>query len=361
MTSAISLKTLSSLILSFTVLLIFSVFNRYLMQDYSIIFLMLILFFTLLFTKSYQSIPRKFIKSRLALYLLIFFSYSIFSMLFTVNEDYLFNQIFLQENLTFSFNPLTNILFQFCVLIFSLIIFYNKPSFPFWLKTLITLYIVLFVLRNTINFEELKSGYRLGPGYMIFSLIGFMFLDYSKSVYRYIPYILTIFFIAWLYLLGNRGPTLSCIIFLFFIQLWPLISRNKVLFRSTYWSIVLSIVIFIIGYIYVILANPDLANTINSFGESITSRGIFSRFFVWGNVILYIIDYPVFGYGIDTSSSYFYPKGYNDSLLRDSISSHSLFLELLFRLGAVGFTLFLAIFYEIWKTFGLLGITEILE
>ena len=94
------LKTLSSLILSFTVLLIFSVFTIFnaRLQHY---FFDANLFFTLLFTKSYQSIPRKFIKSRLVLFVYIFF-YSIFNMLFTVNEDYLFNQIFYKKNLTFS-------------------------------------------------------------------------------------------------------------------------------------------------------------------------------------------------------------------------------------------------------------------
>ena len=324
------------------------------MYDLNLLILVIILFVICLYNEGFNSIPNKLLFSRLSFYMGIFILYLFirqydFSNSFhlsLINNKYMFND----EN--FNFGEVTYTILQFSIFFLSAIIYYNNPRQPLWFWLLISGYMILFVLRNSIGFEELKSGYRLGAGYLIFSLIGFMFIKDLKNNFRkIIPFVVCITFILWNYFIGNRTPVLALIIFLVTMYFWPVIIKNKLMFFSFFWIVTGSIMASIFGYTYIIISNPTLAENINNFVITLTSRDFTSRFFVWSNVMTYIVDNPIFGHGTDMSSEWFAPKGYTEDMLRDQISSHSLYLELLLRLGIVGLLIYLSIFFSIWKIF----------
>lgn len=324
------------------------------MYDLNLLILVIILFVICLYNEGFNSIPNKLLFSRLSFYMGIFILYLFIKQydfsnsfhLSLINNKYMFND----EN--FNFGEVTYTILQFSIFFLSAIIYYNNPRQPLWFWLLISGYMILFVLRNSIGFEELKSGYRLGAGQLIFSLIGFMFIkDFKNDFRKIIPFVVCITFILWNYFIGNRTPVLALIIFLVIMYFWPVIIKNKLMFFSFFWIVTGTLIVSIFGYTYIIISNPTLAENINNLVITLTGRDFTSRFFVWSNVMTYIVDNPIFGHGTNMSSESFVPKGYTEDMLRGHISSHSLYLELLLRLGIVGLLIYLSIFFSIWKIF----------
>jgi len=134
------------------------------------------------------------------------------------------------------------------------------------------------------------------------------------------------------------------------MKVWPKITKNRFIFYSTFWLVIIFILASIIGYTYFISINHIIADKVNDFSIFVMNRDIFSRFPIWNILLSDIQERLIFGYGTESASSTFVAPVYS-GIVRDNLASHSLFLELILRLGLVGLLIYLLIFFSIWHLY----------
>ncbi len=139
--------------------------------------------------------------------------------------------------------------------------------------------------------------------------------------------ILILFFFAMLQLLYfvNRVPALSFMLVLFVYYFWSWLSKSK--WRYTRLILLFFTVIILLPYLYV---ESDISYA-DELSRQYFNKGIDGRMSIWPDIIDNIYSETWFGKCSNCGTQY-----YLNSLGTRNLSSHNTFLELTFRMGALG-------------------------
>lgn len=191
---------------------------------------------------------------------------------------------------------------------------------------------------------------------------GFFFLDNSLLLGRItvilLPYMYLVFdrkpklkllfpLIVLVYLVSilNRTSLIAAAIFFLTYYLYPYLIVNKIRYKLFFSCSI--ILIFSFMFIYLLSGFVFLEDFSTAyFGGKSLGRG---RDMLWPELLLYIIDKPLFGHGINQASDYLQSSvailGYR------GLDSHNIYLEMLLRGGIVLLSFFIILFYRIWGSF----------
>jgi O-antigen ligase len=222
----------------------------------------------------------------------------------------------------------------------------GQLSRPLWF--LICGYIVAYMLRNSVDISALQQGYNLSPGFVIFSLLGFTFLGPRIQGTHRVALALAFVSMLWLALIGARSATGTIMIFLFVLAAWPLITRSKLMYALTLVGVVVAIVLFHVLYFAFATNSADPLVADASIG--IFQKRLGTRIDIWVHLAYLIWESPWLGYGTDAATLDVAPLMMLEfSYNRSNLGSHSLYLELLYRLGVVGLAGFALLVVAIWR------------
>jgi O-antigen ligase len=326
--------------------LFFIPFNRYIMHEANVPYLLLLLISIVIAIKI-KEIPQKLFIGGVSISMVLFICY----LILRIENNVVSPLDGGDGHIVDIASVIATISLHFILCMVAALIYYNRGDLSLTLWFLVGGYIIIFVLRHSMIYEELKTGYRLSLGYVLYSLIPFLYIKYfNRKVMDIIPYIITFSVAIWLFFLGNRQPVIGLLIFLITMYVWPIITKSKFIFYSTFWLTVTSILTLIVGYVYTIASNAAVAHIVNNISMAIMNRNILSRFNIWFSILSKIQEKFYFGYGTMHSSTLFIAPDVMD-MNRATLSSHSLYLELWVRLGLVGLFGYLFIFFNIWIFF----------
>lgn len=184
-----------------------------------------------------------------------------------------------------------------------------------------------------------SSSFDLANGLLLSLLLGYIFNSISKlrgddfNVYHLIVFLLlgSFFIIA-----SNRASFLALIIFYIIYFWYPFFTKSII--RSVFFLLLFSAILIVTLMLYSTGSLEFFSDASINLFDKPTETG---RSSIWLELIAYISDAQMFGYGIDQSSSYLYSP-----FLGRSLSSHNTFFEILLRGGAV--LLFLILSYIIY-------------
>jgi O-antigen ligase len=211
-------------------------------------------------------------------------------------------------------------------------------------------YILAYMLRNSGDIHALQDGYNLSPGFVVCTLLPFAFLRPGADRPRVIPVLLALFSAFWLALIGARTATGSILIFLAAMYFWPWIARSRMTFFTAFLGLLLVIVAFNVLYLAFATNSAESLVAGSSFG--IFEKRLGTRIEIWGHLSYLILQRPWFGYGTDQTTLGVAPLMLMEfTLNRNNLGSHSLYFELLYRLGVVGLAAFVIVLFSIWTSF----------
>ncbi len=321
--------------------------NRYIFVSSNLPFLFLVMIF-IAFIFGSQRIPKGITFPIITFFMLIFIVYmylrwntdnnSLSQIPLSDWEDYsLFGRI-----------DITDQLIYYGLFISAALIYYNKGKFPFTLWMIISGYILASIIRRSLVFSALKAGYNLSPGFVLFSLIPFVFLINfrNRSKMRFVPHIILAICILWQLLLGARTTSVSLLFFYTCLIAWPIITRNRFNYFATFWGTLIFAII--IPAVYLVLIPTGVLEPINEISKLLFQKRIGTRFNIWSQLTFLILERPLFGFGTECASALFAaPAG----VARNNLASHSTYFELMLRLGVSGLILYVAILFGIWRVF----------
>tara|TARA_Y100000591_G_C21738003_1_gene647745 strand:- start:208 stop:1047 length:840 start_codon:yes stop_codon:yes gene_type:complete len=201
-----------------------------------------------------------------------------------------------------------------------------------------------------------SEDYSLGLGTIFLTTLPFIFLGFNDiDKFKSIKInLISIFVLIALMIFGNRAASLSVVIFLILYNVWPLFVRNK------FYHLLIFIAFFIfLGLFFLIYLNShDFISQHNyeikrySFiGGEFFSKALDTRYDIWFHLSSIIMNQinPAFGAGSHLSTSYLLPLSeYQFTLNRPNLDSHSVYLEIIYRMGLIGFILFISFIFSIW-------------
>jgi O-antigen ligase len=186
-------------------------------------------------------------------------------------------------------------------------------------------------------------GNSLMMGNITIILIPYMYLVFDGK--PKLRFIFSSIVLLYLMLILCRTAFVAAVIFFLTYYLYPYLIVNKIRYKLFFLSFIMLIFLFISIYL---LSGFDFLADISDkyFGGKGLGRG---RDLIWPELLLYIIDKPLFGYGINQASEYLQSTaaimGYRD------LSSHNIYLETLLRGGILLLSFFIILFYRIWGSF----------
>lgn len=176
----------------------------------------------------------------------------------------------------------------------------------------------------------------IGP-YMVFVMF-LLFLDQKKSLFKLLLITACLYIV---YLSGMRGVYLLLASTLIIFVMWKVISKNRVLYITTFLSIIIGNIAF--AFIYPNLIYWSHFYTINDFVFQYTDKRIMSgRNVIWENLIQKINEQPLLGYGTGSTTSY---------VSELDVSAHNLYLQTAMQNGYIGLFILLTLFFVIWLGF----------
>lgn len=197
-------------------------------------------------------------------------------------------------------------------------------------------------------------GNSLMMGNITIILLPYMYLVFDGK--PKLRFIFSSIVLAYLMSILCRTAFVAAAIFFLTYYLYPYLIVNKRRYKLFFPSFMITI--FFLIYIYILATSISFDSTLVSgynlldefskkyFGGKGLGRG---RDLLWSELLLYIIDKPLFGYGINQSSDYLQSTaailGYRN------LSSHNIYLEILLRGGILLFSFFIILFYKIWESF----------
>jgi len=249
------------------------------------------------------------------------------------------------------FDDITNLSFNLVLFIFGTILSFNRknPSEIIWLA--ITLYFIMYILRSLYSLGEMQAGAHLGAGDVIISLSPFVLLGLKNYKYkeRYANIILFIG-IVFMALIGARAAALALVVFIFLMNLWPYIIKNKLRYNLVLFFAMLTILL--LYFVYIVLMTHDGEALIPGSSIGIFQKSTDTRFVIWVHLLSTIQDNILWGVGSLNSTGQASPLAYLDfTMNRKNLAAHSLYFELIYRLGIVGLFLFLGIILALWSCF----------
>ncbi len=232
----------------------------------------------------------------------------------------------------------------FCLVTFSLAaIIASHGGFRSLLPLIGMCYLLIFCLKVLSKFYEVRNGYNLWSGYVVFTLLPLvLMLDIHDKIFRrrlyfWLPLIMS----AFLFALSARAAAISVFMFwalLHLLSFMPFALRNS-LFPMVIVLVGGAVVFYLDAQSYEWMV-PLEQHSRDIFGKSLFS----GRHTIWVELIEFIKLKFWFGWGADHSSHQLMAS----SGLRN-LSSHNTFLEIWYRLGFTGVVLFLMILYSIWR------------
>jgi O-antigen ligase len=234
------------------------------------------------------------------------------------------------------------------------LLYYKSRRLSLFIWFLVCGYIVAFIVRNSFDVTGLQQGYNLSPGFVLLPLIPLVYIRASghRDSAGFIPHALFVISILWLALIGARTAVGSFLLFLAALYAWPLITRNRFLYYGTFAAMWVALAALTVAYLsFVVYTGSGL---FEDSGVGILQKGIGTRVDIWAHLAYLIWQQPWFGYGTDHSTQAVAPLRYMQfAFHRDNLSAHSLYFELLYRLGIVGLCSFilllLAVWHALWK------------
>jgi O-antigen ligase len=250
-----------------------------------------------------------------------------------------------------------DLIIYYALFVTAALVYYKKSRFSIFLWFLICGYIVAFIIRNSLDIAGLQEGYNLSPGFVLVTLLPFVFLMHGdRNKVPLIPSVLLFFCIIWLALIGARTAVGALLIFWIVMRVWPTITRSRFMYFATFWAALLFIACVTVLYVLYTISDPTDSllkeSLIEDSGVGIFHKSIGTRIQIWVHLLFLISQQPVFGYGTDHATFLVSPLSFLEfTLNRDNLSAHSTYFELLYRLGAVGLLGFILIMFSIWKLF----------
>jgi len=243
-----------------------------------------------------------------------------------------------------------DLLVYFALFVLAAMLYYRSMRFSMLLWFLVIGYMVAFIVRNSLDLTGLQEGYNLSPGFVLLTLLPFAFLPHGEKNGNetWMPTLLLFFCVLWLALIGARTATVALLIFYGAMKAWPIITRNRVTYFGAFWGAVLSVAVLTVSYM--IYASVDRVSLVEDSDIGFLQKRIGTRVEIWIHLLALIMQQPLLGYGTDHATFVVSPLSYLEfSLNRDNLSAHSMYFELLYRLGFVGLLGFLLILYSIWR------------
>jgi O-antigen ligase len=186
-------------------------------------------------------------------------------------------------------------------------------------------------------------GNSLLMGNITIILLPYMYLVFDGKPKLKILFSLIV--LSYLMLILCRTAFVAALIFYGSYYLYPYMTVNKVRYKLCYIGLITSIFIFIFIYLSAGFNFIEDASA-TYFGGKTLGMG---RDLIWPELLNYIIEKPLLGYGINQDSGYLQSKeailGYR------ALDSHNIYLETLLRGGILLLSLFLFLFYRIWESF----------
>jgi hypothetical protein len=232
------------------------------------------------------------------------------------------------------------------------LIYYRRPRLSMLLWFLMAGYVVAFVLRNSIDLAAIQGGYNLSPGFVLISMLPFVYLRRTGDVRdpKLVPYGLMAFCILWLAVIGARTAVASLLIFVLVLRFWPLIARNRFTYYFTFWGTWAFMAVLIAIYLSFVVYTG--AGLVEDSDVGILQKGLGTRVDIWLHLGYLIAQQPWFGYGTDAATINVAPLQFMSfTFRRDNLSSHSVYFEMLYRLGAVGLSAFVLVLFSLWRTY----------
>lgn len=334
----ISKELFNSFIFLIPILVGIIFFNRYIFDDSNLIFFICFLIICL-FSRSILKIELKLFINRntLLLFLLLVYFY------FRFDDTNIVSKL--------PINDILNIIIYLVIFILGSIISYNTKKIPvfFWLLT--SCYFLMLVINNIVQLEETQSGSHLGVGIVFFTIIPFILV--SPERYRKLVFFsLFLIIFPFLAIIGSRGAILAFIGLFVFIKFYRFFSTSKTVYSLTF--VILLIFIGCFYYFYLNYADYEQVSMVTD--DSIfrvLEKRVGTRLGVWSHCLHFIAEMPFIGHGTNMSTGLQSPSTSENLiyLSRDNISSHSTYIELLYRSGIIGLCIFLIFNYNLWMSF----------
>lgn len=164
------------------------------------------------------------------------------------------------------------------------------------------------------------------------------FFFMANSSHRLLKIIL---FSLLFFLMTERISLITLIVIYIAYLLLGKLKKSKFLYNAFFCVYFFSIGIF--NYIYVNLQYTELGYLLNRIFREYTGGNLFSgRNVIWEVAFNYILESPIWGYGIDNRLLYL--SGIN-------LSTHNTYIHLLLQGGFVGLLIFFMFMYSIWKIY----------
>ena len=224
------------------------------------------------------------------------------------------------------------------------------------LKTL--RYVFLYTWALVIIYFMVIHGFFIGNS-LLLGAITVILLPYMYLVFAEKPELRFIFslIVLW-YLAVILSRTAFAAAFIFFVTyyIYPYLVVNKR--RYKLFFLFFMIIIFLLVTLYLAAmffsSNPSLTSGFGLlddisrlfFGGKYLGRG---REILWGQLLPYIMDKPLFGYGINQHSGFF--RSTSAILGYRGLDAHSIYFELLIRGGILLISFYLVLFYKMWGSF----------
>lgn len=322
-------------ILCFISFPIFALFNSFIFDELNFILLFVLLFFYTIYNVNNFNI--KLLTSLPLLCFSVFLAYTLLSYQPGKNLD---------DNM-----QLLSLFSYFLIFFLSGILFYKKKYISDLLWFITVLYIISYIARISLDIEAAIEGTNLSSGIVVTSLAPFVLINLQKYMTKYFfkSCIIIISLIIWCSIIGSRASTLGLALFLLTFCLWPVITKNKILYFGFFLScFILFLSLFILYVFFVTDADFSLSS---GSGFAILTKRIGTRLDIWVHLIQVIINGDwVFGNGSNVSTIDLIPLSHLDfSMNRKNLASHSLILECIYRIGIVGLVLFFLFILSLWS------------
>ena len=254
----------------------------------------------------------------------IIFSFSNYNLSSITPSAYIYNYLYGIVLIFFSFMVGRN--YSYCTI--SPLKIFSKVMF---IQILVFIY---YILPKTFSQDQQAS---LGFGLMIVATLPYLLTAFKFEKSKY-----DIFFILllmlYLLLISNRGSFLSISVFLLTYILYPTIIKSPKFFK--FYLIVNFLTIILLIYLYLNYSSFGNELSLKYFNKDLDS----GRPVIWLQLLEYINEELLFGYGTDQSSTYI--QSFHSSKV--SLSSHNSYLEILLTGGLLGLSLLLLLTYFIW-------------
>ena len=217
-----------------------------------------------------------------------------------------------------------------------------------------TVYFWMFLVRSLVELEQLKYGYNLSTGLSLFSLLPLIGVGADNLTKRKVFYVSILCSLFILMYVGARQAVVSVLLFSFIVAM---LNRNILSMQKKKVFIIFSVfvMISIISFypLYIMLSTIEHVSWVGGDGGSsfnFFNKRIGTRLDIWKHLLYYISLDPLLGHGANLSTSMLQPTSLIEfNMNRDNLSSHSTYLEIIYRIGFLGLFLFLLIFYKIIK------------